>query len=218
MIDLQALEKEVPAELHPLLEFFANNFKQICIALAVLVLGAPVFFAIEHFQVKARTETANQLGEILVASQGQDKLDKLEAFLKGAPAELKASALISLTREAMELKAYDRAIQAFEQARDLGDPTLALAAGLGQAQALMLSGKADQALALLEKCVASSDEGYSLALQQSLASAAEAAGALDKALAAYQALLEQSKDQQRQWLESKIATLQSKLESGAGKS
>lgn len=175
-------------ELHPILHFLSSNLKLIALALGGLLLVVALISGYRAWSDSRLAEAREELGK-LTAAGGEDRLANLQAFAKEAPSALRTAALLEVATAAVEEDNQAVALEAFRALRDSSEDGVRATAELGVANALMAMGKPDEALQGL-KAASGLPEAYKAPLARARAQAAEAAGQLDEAIAAYEQLRE----------------------------
>lgn len=203
-------QPEVGDEMHPLLRKVMENIKLIAIVFGALVVIFGGYALYDYVQEQRLDSAGEMLGEILVSTEGQERIQALEGFIGQAPDALKAGALLELAAAQQQAGDYEAALEVWTRLEGRGDATLAPVIVLGKAQALVETGKQEQALTLLTSYKAKAPESYKNAVEQRIAEVAEEAGKIDQALAAYRELAdnEQLGPSIRDYLQFKIAELE----------
>lgn len=175
-------------ELHPVLSFLSSNLKVIALGVGGLLLVVALVSGYRAWRESRLADAREELGK-LVAASGEDRLTNLQTFAENAPSTLRTAALFELAGAAVEEDNQAVALEAFRKLRDSADGELRATAELGMANALLAMGKPDEALQSL-KAASDVPEAYKAPLARARAQAAEAAGRLDEAIAAYEELRE----------------------------
>lgn len=188
---LEQLKTAVPDTSQKLFDFLVGNLKPIAIGCGVVLLAAAVYAGVNSWRAKAAAKASDALGVILIQkTEPKARIEALDQFLKDAPASLKATVQLELAAAAMIDKQYDKALTAWEDLEKNGNADMKVIAAIGRAKCLLMTGKAPEALALLEGMKAKSPEAYALSITRQIAVAAEQAGNQQVALAAYAELAE----------------------------
>lgn len=207
---LGSLQGEVGTEAAPMLQFVLDHVRTIATVVGLLVLvvviaGGWRWYARHSFQA-----AQGDLGRILVTTQGADRLAALEAFVAGAPSSVRNAVLLEEAAVAMELGDNDRAAKAYAGlAGDEGG--IGIVAALSQAGALLVSGKAEEALVVLDRAEAAAPEVSRNLVRMQVAVAAEAAGKLDRALVACEGILASGNVAEADYLRFKVQDLKARI-------
>ena len=208
-------QPEVGDEMHPLLRKLLENIKLIAIVFGALVL---IFggYALYGYVQEQRLESASEmLGEILVSTEGQERIEALRGFIDQAPEALKTGAMLELAAALQNTGDYQAALDVWTRLEGGSDALLAPVIVLGKAYALVQTGKQEEALTLLTDYKDQAPESYQNAVKQRIAEVAEEAGNIEQALAAYRELAgnEQLGPSIRDYLQYKIAELEAQQKS-----
>lgn len=183
---LEQIKKAVPDTSQRLFDFLATNLKPIAVGCGVIILVMAAYAGVDHWRKGQAAKAADALGVILIEkNEPEARVQALEAFLKDAPSSLKPTAQLELAAAAMIGKQYDKAISAWTELEGSSSPDLKAMAGIGHAKCLLLTGKAQEALTLLDGMKAKAPAAYAEAITRQIAVAAEAAGNPQAASAAY---------------------------------
>lgn len=194
-----------------LLDFLVNNLKSIAAGCGVIILAVAVYAGVNHWRGRQAAKAADVLGVILIQkTEPKARVDALEAFLKDAPGSLRPTALLELAASAMVSKQYDKASTAWAELEGSSDANLKVVAGIGHAKSLLMSGKAPEALTLLQALKAKSPAAYDLPITRQLAVAAEEAGDKKAALDAYTELATKADGASKPYFEFKANQLKAK--------
>lgn len=194
-------------ELHPILRFLTDNLKVIAFAVGGLILVVALASGYRAWRDSRLADAREELGK-LVAASGENRLTNLQAFAEQAPSTLRTAVLFELANAAVEEDNQAVALEAFRKLRDTAGGELRATAELGMANALLATGKPDEALQGL-KAASGIPEAYQAPVTRARAHAAEAAGQLSEAIVAYEALRE-LEPANAEFIASKIAELQAK--------
>lgn len=207
---MDELQHGVSREAQPLLTFLTENYRKILAGIGVVLVIVAGYGAYEYSSRSALASARTELGEILVNRDGQARLEALEVFAAKAPAAVRTSALFELARLSLEAGAYDRAGAAWDSLVTTAAGDAVFIARMGRAQAFAAAGKAEEAFAAMEAAEAAAPESFkNIALLQ-LAVAAEQVGRLDRAIAAYESLMTQGSDGDKEMFAHKIADLKAR--------
>lgn len=188
---LEQLKTAVPDTSQRLFDFLVANLKSIAVACGVVLLFAAVYAGVNSWRAKSAAKAADALGVILIQkTEAKERIEALDQFLKDAPSALKSTAQLELASAAMLDKQYDKALTAWTELEKDGGADMKVIASIGKAKCLLMTGKAQDALTLLEGLKAKSPESYALPITRQLAVAAEQAGNAKVAQAAYAELAE----------------------------
>jgi tetratricopeptide (TPR) repeat protein len=175
-------------ELHPVLQFLTGNLKVIALVVGGLLLVVALASGYQAWRKSRLADAREELGK-LVAASGENRLANLQAFADQAPSAMRTAVLFELASAAVEEDNQAMALEAFRKLRDTVGGELRATAELGMANALLATGKPDEALQGL-KAASGIPEAYKAPLARARAQAAEAAGRWDEAIAAYEELRE----------------------------
>ncbi len=188
---LEQLKTAVPDTSQRLFDFLVGNLKPIAIACGVVLLAAAVYAGVNSWRAKAAAKASDALGLILIQkNDAKERIEALDQFLKDAPSSLKPTVQLELAAAAMIDKQYDKALAAWDGLEKDGAADMKVIAAIGKAKCLLMTGKAQDALTLLEGLKAKSPEAYALPITRQIAVAAEQAGNAQVAQAAYAELAE----------------------------
>lgn len=208
---LEQIKKVVPDTSQRLFEFLVSNLKPIAVGCGVILLAVAAYSGVDHWRKGQAAKAADALGVILIEkTQPEARVQALEAFLKDAPASLKPTVQLELAAAAMIGKQYDKAIAAWTELEGSSSPDLKTMAAIGHAKSLILSGKPQEALTLLEGMKAKAPEAYANAVTRQMAVAAEAAGNTQAASAAYAELAGKTEGSGKPYYEFKANQLKPK--------
>lgn len=205
---LADVEAHTPETLHPILEAAYTYRKQLIIGVSVIVAVAAVYAGVNAYTARSKASAQADLGAILVEAKGADKIAKLEELLGGVPGSVKPAVAVALADACMEQRDYAKAAKYWDRVATEASGDTQFAAKLGRAKALLLSGKADDALTALKALAGDASEAYMVPVTRQLAVAAEAAGNKAEALAAYKKLAEK-KTNDKPFVDYKISQLES---------
>ena len=206
-VTLEKFQDIVNRDTPPLLQKLVANIKPILIGAAILVALAATVAGFRMLQARNLAGAQEALGSILVSTSGKDKIAALEKFLPEAPGALRGPVLYELAGASMAVADYAKALDAWQQLVALSKGDAKLVASLGHARALVLSGKAADAVQELTALKKDAPEAFKATLDRQLGLAAEAAGDKQTALAAYGELLQSGEAGDKPYIESKIAQL-----------
>lgn len=206
---LNDVESHVPEAMHPVLEAAFEYQKQIIVGVVAIIAVAAVYAGYTAYAKRALNTAQAKLGSILIETSGDEKLAQLEGLLSGAPSSAKPAILLELAQASMTNEKYDKAVEAWNALSGEAGDDLRMVARMGKAKALILSGKAKEALTELNDLAGIAPEEFTVPVYRQLALAAEAAGDTAKALEAYKELSgKQISD--KPFIEYKIAQLAAK--------
>ncbi len=184
------LSGEVADEVHPFLKSLSENIVTIIVVVVVFLAGLGGYLIYKDYQETNQEEAANEMGEILLLTEGELRRDALEGFLDRAPSSMEQSILFELIRVSLDLEEYDAALGYWDRIEVEGSTEKVLA--MGRARTLSLAGRHDEALALLDELRLSVPESFDLSLMRLYASIAETSGDLETAKATYEEMLAMS--------------------------
>lgn len=207
---LGSLQGEVGTEAAPMLQFVLDHVRIIAGAVGLLVLVVVIAGGWRMYTRNTLESAQTELGRIIVTMQGKDRLDALAVFADKSPSSLKDAVRLEEAATAMELGDYQRAATAYA-ALSGDDGGAGVVAAISQAGALVVSGKAAEALAVLEKAEAAAPEAARNLVRMQLAVAAEAAGQPARALAACEAVLASGNTAESDYLRFKVQDLKARI-------
>lgn len=199
-------------EMHPLLQMIVDNVKYVAIGAGAVVLVVGGYGIFEYVQ-KKRLQTANaQLGEVLVSTQGEDRIAALEELVRQAPSSIELSARMELAASLQAQDRYEEALAVWQALEGQVPADMNPTVQLGKANALAESGKAEEALVMLQGYLPQAPESYKGEVQRLIADYAEAVGKTDVALDAYKTMLEADTmpEQTRAFYRFKVSQLEQK--------
>jgi predicted negative regulator of RcsB-dependent stress response len=214
---LDSLQTEVAKEASPFLEFLIRNSRKIAVA-AVLVVAVAV--GISGWRLHGKNQLAEareELGLILAKqSVNSSGLEELKTFAGRVEIEeVRTAAFLALASAANGAGDNALAASAWEEVSRLvqaGSP-MYYTAQMGLAGTLDNQGRTAEALALLETSLDSAPAELTVAMNVAIADLAEKSGLRDKAVKAYEAMLDSAyADNDKKYLQQKIAYLQAKTE------
>lgn len=210
---LDDIQGEVSAENAPLLQFITRHASLIagCVLLLLLVLGGLAIF--NWYHGGKLTEARRELARINSQLHNKDRTEALAKLAESAPDATKLFIYMSLGQSAQENGDPVLAADAYARAAKLdGDGALGLTAALGSVGSLLMQGKYEQALALLQELERKlPDAANSTQLQEMLAEAANRAGKLDLAQKTYQKLADALKTPEAAYFKSRAEELKAAL-------
>ena len=216
---LNDLRAEVSAETAPLLLFLQRHAGRIagCVGLFLLVLiGAGIW---SWRNEAAREEAQAELARISLSLKGEERTKALGELAKTAPESVRYAVLAAQARSAEESQDWTQAARIYGEAARLdSEGTLGQTALLAQCGALMRSGSpesASEALAVLQSLSGRVEGASRPALLRMQAEAALAAGRNDVAAAAFRALGEEARDEDKAYYLARAAQLEG-APAGAG--
>jgi len=208
---LEQIKKAVPDTSQRLFEFLTSNIKPIAIGCVAVLIAVGIYEGVDTWRARAASKAADTLGVILIEkTEAKARVQALEDFLKDAPSGLKPTAQMELAAAAMIDKQYDKAASAWAELEGSSSADIKAMAGLGHAKSLLFSGKAQEALTLLEGMKAKAPEAYANAITRQIAVAAEAAGNAQAASAAYTELAGKAEGAGKPYFEFKANQLKPK--------
>lgn len=208
---LEQIKKAVPGTSQRLFDFLAANLKPIALGCGAIIVVMAAYSGVNHWRASQAAKAADALGVILIEkNEPEARVQALEAFLKDAPSSLRPTAQLELAAAAMIGKQYDKAIVAWTELEGSSSPDLKTVAGIGHAKSLILSGKPQEALTLLEGMKAKAPQAYAEAVTRQIAVAAEAAGNTEAASAAYAELAGKAEGPSKPYYEFKANQLKPK--------
>lgn len=217
---LGELQSEVSVEATPLLRFVLEHIRVI-IAIVVLVVAAVAVTGIWHWQAaRAERDARLELGRILVAPEPAARLASLEKFLSSAPSSMKLGVQLEIAATAAALGDSLKASQAYGAIYSTDrQGTLGVMAGLNEADLLLRAERPADALEKLDSLLASTPaallDPVRQAIREGQATAAEQAGRLDRALAAYEAIVQDGGNVELGYYQAKIAELKARIAKAA---
>jgi len=173
-------------------DWFAENAGKLMLAGAGVFLAGVISYGVVYYQKVSISDAQAALYE---AGGGDESISKLNALIQsGGPAKVIDQARLKLAALYVEEKKYDEAVEKYREvasSTQTGELFNELALG-GEASALSLTGKEDEAKAIFSQ-LAESAESYPRAeALLSMAYASTAAGDNDKAVEALKRLQSES--------------------------
>ena len=205
---LADVESHTPASLHPVLEAAFTYRKQLIIGVSAIVAVAAVYAGMNAYTARAKASAQADLGAILVETGGADQIAKLEALLGDVPGSVKPAVALAVAEACMAQGEYAKAAEYWDRVASEAAGDTQFTARLGKAKALLLAGKADDALAALKALAEEATDAYAVPVNRQIAVAAEAAGNKAEALAAYKKLSEKNVND-KPFVDYKISQLES---------
>jgi hypothetical protein len=199
-------------ELHPLLQKVVDHAKVIIAVFAAVILAVGGYGLYDYLTQRALDQASNELGMILVTTQGAERQQALQEFVAEAPEVMLPAARLELAAAAMEQQDYQAALAAWDTLAASENENVAAVAGLGKARCLQELDRGQEALAVLESLQGSAPEAYATAINRQVASAAEDQGDWAKALSAYQSLMDSPMVQNKAYFEHKVQVLTARLQ------
>ncbi|WP_144284069.1 YfgM family protein [Megalodesulfovibrio gigas] len=200
-------EAGIPRE-HPALVWIQNNLKMLGVVIAVIILAAAAMSLAKWNKETARKQAAEVLGSLLVNAKGETAAAELEAFAQAAPEPVRTGAMLSLAELLMASEEYAKAADVWAGIALKASQPMKTTAGIGQAQALVLAGKAQEALALVRTLEQGAPASFEKSLLRLKAQAAEAAGEYQDAIAAWATMMEKESSQQTAFYRQVMARLE----------
>lgn len=204
---LATIEQEMDSDIHPLLKKILDNIKPIGITIGGIVVAVAVYSGVTSYQESQYEKAVSELGVIMTMADQGARIEKLEAFAKSGPEELRSAAQLELARIYMDQNDYEKAAGAWQT---IGKGTdIRVIAGLGEAKALILKGDHAKAVEILSALKKEAGQEFLPAISANLAFAAEKAGQIELAISEYEALKSKEGGNEA-FLDYKIGTLKSK--------
>jgi hypothetical protein len=204
---LATIEQEMDSDIHPLLKKILDNIKPIGITIGGIVVAVAVYSGVTTYQESQRAKAVSELGVIMTMADQTARIEKLEAFAKSGPKELRIAAQLELARVFMDQNDYEKAAGAWSSVGQGAD--IRVIAGLGEAKALILKGDHAKAVEILSALKKDAGQEFMPAISANLAFAAEKAGQIELAISEYEALKSKEAGNEA-FLDYKIGTLKSK--------
>jgi len=202
--------KNSAADIPALLSLPIQYWKQ-SLAGVLVVLAAAGGYALYGVYQKSQVEKAeNELGAILTAKSGAERLAALEILAKTAPAGAEGGIHLEMAKTAQELGDFTKAAAAWEAVSKTAPAGMKTVAGLGYATALSKAGQDAKAVEVLENLGVSAPKAFSMTVDRQLAATAEAAGQWQKALAAFERMKADGNVQNASYIDARIADLKAK--------
>lgn len=186
---LDKMSSEVAPEISPLLRLLIENSRRIGLAVAVFVLAAAGYGVYTWHAGKQKLEAQNELGAILVVTDGAVRLERLQAFLPAAPAAVKEAVFLAIAGTAAEIGNYTAAADAWGQIALVPKSSLYVTAMVGKAENLSRAGKDAEALAALASMTIPTDSAATGLVNALVADLAEKTGDFAKAADACEKLV-----------------------------
>jgi hypothetical protein len=208
---LEQIKKVVPDTSQRLFHFLVENMKPIAVGCGAIVLAAAVYAGVDAWQTRSAAKAADKLGVILIEKlDPKARVQALDDFLKDSPSRLRPTVLLELAGSAMLDKQYDKANTAWAELEGSPSLDMKIIATIGHAKSLLMAGKAQEALTLLEAIKAKAPESYEMTLTRQIAVAAEQAGNVQTAQTAYATLAEKDAGPSKAYFEYKANQLKAK--------
>jgi len=185
---MDSIQSEVATEASPMLLFLTRNARIMALALVLCIAGIIGYWVHAEMAKSKREETIAELGKILILSDAQMRLERLESFAPNAQDSVKRQTWYSIMHTANELKDYARVYTAWEHIRDFDDNIRATAT-VGMADALSSQNKYKEALALLESVTSNLKDASAPPVYMRILALADSLGEYERALGACNALL-----------------------------
>ena len=183
----------------------------------LVVVAAAGGYALYGVYQKSQVEKAEtELGSIILAKTGADRLTALEALAKNAPAGARDGIWLAAAQTATDMGDFTKAAAAWDAVSKTAPSGMKTVAGLGYAAALSKAGQDAKAVEVLEAMAGSAPKAFSMTIDRQLAVTAEAAGQWQKALAAYERMKADGNVQNASFIDARIADLKGKT-AGAAK-
>jgi predicted negative regulator of RcsB-dependent stress response len=191
---IDRIEAEATDTMHPILKWILDNVKLLGVAAAVILVIVAGYSAFAHYQENARIEDQNRLGQILAQGQGEGLIKDLQAYIATGPHSAN-KAMLELARAQMASGDYAGATATWERLSSTKIADLRTVALMGKAHTLSLDGKQDQALATLTSHRSSAPQPFHNSIDLQISEVAENSGDLKAALAAYESLRKNAKEE-----------------------
>lgn len=186
--EIDAIEQNVPSNLHPLVETLVKYQQYIAYGVGAIILGAAILGGVNWYSGTQKTAAIDELGVILVSAQGKDRLAKLEALLADAPSSVAPAIKLELAADYMAAADYAKAGKLWNELSGDTDAATRDAARIGQAKCLTAQKKFKEAITILKDLAGTVGVDFATPVYRQLAYAAEQAGDKATALAAYEKL------------------------------
>jgi len=188
---VQELQAEVTTETAPLLMFILKNIRVLVGSILLLVFVIIGTGTWRWYTAQQTEEAQIELGRMLVRTEGAARVTALQDMLKDAPESVQIAILFELASSAIAVEQYDVAATSYG-ALVLRDPegALGIMACINQIDVLLREDKALEALVLLDVLERKAPEMLQVMVQETIANVAEQAGDFDRALLAYEKLLQ----------------------------
>lgn len=206
---LANIESHTPQALHPILEAAYQYRKQLAIAVCAILVATAAYAGYTSYSAKAIASAQSEMGMILLGSQGEEQVAKLEALLPQVPSEIKPSVVLEIAKASMAAGDYAKAEANWQALIGQTSGEMRFVVRLGKVKAMTLGGKAADALTEMKALAAEATEAYAVPVNRQLAETAEAAGDTETAIAAYKKLEEKNVND-KPFIEFKISELEAK--------
>jgi len=194
-----------------MLHFLVDNLKSIAIGCGAVILAVGIYAGVNQWRASQALKSADALGVLLIQkTEPKARVAALESFLKDAPGSLRPTVLLELAAAAMVSGDFDKASTAWTELEGSSSADMKVIAGIGHAKSLLMSGKAPEALALLQTLKGKAPKSYELSLVRQIAVAAEQAGNDKVALDAYTELATKAEGAGKPFYEFKANQLKAK--------
>ena len=212
--DLRQLQENVPETLHPILKWMGRNSKLLIVVISAIILVVAAYSVTKMIMGHQTDSARDELAAILLSNDPAE-MDKLAAFAADAPRSVALRARFELAQARLIEQGYEGAAQAFGELAQSEDPDVHTLATMSQARCLLLDGKAEAALEIMDALKVAAPDAYTGPVTRLYAAAAEAAGRTDMAVAAYQELLSLGQGVDTEFLLYKLNQLSDEAQAGS---
>ncbi|EFL51373.1 conserved hypothetical protein [Solidesulfovibrio fructosivorans JJ]] len=204
-------------DINSLLELPIRYWKQCLAAVIVVVAAAGGYALYGTYQKSQIAKAENELGAIVTAKSGAERLSALEALAKTAPAGARDGINLEIAKTAQDLGDYAKAAAAWQTVSQNAPAGMKTVATLGYAATLSKAGQNAKAVEALENLSVTAPKAFTSTVDQQLAVTAEAAGQWQKAVSAYERLKAGGHITNAAFIDTKISELKAKAEATAKK-
>ena len=191
-------------------------WKQTLAGVLVVVAAAGGYALYGAYQKSQVEKAETELGSIILAKKGAERLAALEALAESAPAGARDGIWLAAAQTATDMGDFTKAAAAWDAVSKTAPAGMKTVAGLGYAAALSKAGQDAKAVEVLETLSVSAPKPFAMTVDRQLAVAAEAAGAWDKALAAFERMKADGHVQNAGYIDARIEAIKSKAAKGKG--
>ena len=209
------LQDEISSEAAPMVRAVTENIKLIGLVVGAIVLIAAGISGYKYYRQQTLQSGQERIESILSMKGSQERMQAVKDYLPQAPQRFRQGLRLELANLALEQGEYAKSAEVWsEAAKNSRGEEIRTVARLGRAKALLQAGQSEKALALLQDLADGAPEAFRRSIHFELATAAEAEGRWDQALAAYKQLRSEAElgGERGGFFQYKIARLRNKIE------
>lgn len=184
-----ALGIEDENTMHPLLQKLIDNIRVVLGGICAILILVGAYGIFDSMSKSDLEESRAELAGIILSKQGEEKIAALKTYIGDAPDELEINARLELISTLLERGQYKEAAEQWDEVADAADGSFEVAAKIGKAKALALSGDSRQALKIYKDLSGDAGEAYANHLSNLKANAAVRVGDKELAVKEYEKLL-----------------------------